>query len=322
MPIQEVPGVVTIDTHYVQAGRMSVYLVIDEGRAAFVDTNTAKAVPLLMDALDVQGVAPEHVDYIMVTHVHLDHAAGTAELLKRCPNATALVHPKTKRHLADPSRLVEAAKGIYGEAFDALYGEIEAVPEERMRVMDDGERLEWGRRTLEFFHCLGHATHHYSVYDSKTQGVFTGDNFGICYPQLTDADRPYIFAAATPTEFDPPAAIKTVHRILSYDPAHVFLGHFGAHKVTEALTGQLVHTLDRCADLIDYLASSDLEGSALENKAAERMTAMTHEELRRCGLDPDERTLPWVEPDIQLNTQGILAAVNRRRKAIRQDSPA
>lgn len=310
-------GIHTIDAHYIAPHRASVYLIVENGRAAFVDTNTVFAVPRMLDVLQAAGLSPGDVDYVLVTHVHLDHAGGAAELLRQCPNATALVHPKTARHLAKPDRLIQAARLIYHDRFDSLYGVIEPVPAPRMRIVSDGETIDWGTRRLTFLHTLGHATHHYCVHDNASRSVFAGDSFGIAYPALQGGARPYIFAAATPTEFDPAQAREAALRILALEPARVYLGHFGGFDATAELCDQLLRTIDGCGAVVDEAARCGLEGDALRLYVQDRVERLTLDELGYCGLPTGDATRMWVDPDIMLNTQGVVAAAVRRRREMR-----
>ena len=115
----------TIDCDYVLPQVACAYLRIQGDEAAFIETNTTHAVPKLLSTLAAEGMKPEQVRYVIITHVHLDHAGGTSALLAACPNATVLAHPRAARHLVDPEKLVASARAVYGEAkFDALYGKI------------------------------------------------------------------------------------------------------------------------------------------------------------------------------------------------------
>ncbi|MBY0370332.1 MBL fold metallo-hydrolase, partial [bacterium] len=120
---QEVSSLDTIDCGYCFDDFAASFLLVEGNRAAFVETNTAHAVPRFLEALRKRGLGPEAVDYIVVTHVHLDHAGGTAALAAACPQARVLAHPRAARHLKDPSKLVASAKAVYGEErFSELYG--------------------------------------------------------------------------------------------------------------------------------------------------------------------------------------------------------
>ena len=139
-----------IDCHYGGPEKTAAYLMVERGRACFVDNNTNSAVPRLLEALERRGIAREAVDYAIITHVHLDHAGGTAALLEACPNAKVLAHPKATRHLISPERLIAGSKAGYGEEqFHFLYGEIRPVPEERVISVEDNALVVWsGRRPI------------------------------------------------------------------------------------------------------------------------------------------------------------------------------
>ncbi|MEK7793515.1 MAG: MBL fold metallo-hydrolase, partial [Candidatus Hydrogenedentota bacterium] len=177
--------ITTIDGNYTCPQRAAAYLLVDGDEAAFVDNVKRFAVPDLLAALSQRGLSSEQVRYIIVTHVHLAHSGGTAELLKHCPNATVIAHPRAGRHLIDPSKLIAAARPIYGdELFEREFGVIEPVPAERVRIVEEGDTLDFGARTLEFLHTPGHAKHHLSVIDPGTESALTGDAYGLAQLRL------------------------------------------------------------------------------------------------------------------------------------------
>src|SRR5947208_2641905 len=114
------------------------YLRIAGDECAFVEAHTVHALPRLLAALGENERRVEDVRWIVVTHAHLDHAAGAGALLAACPNATLVANARTVKHLVDPQKLVVGARQVYGDAFDALYGEVVPVPQERALVVDDG----------------------------------------------------------------------------------------------------------------------------------------------------------------------------------------
>jgi glyoxylase-like metal-dependent hydrolase (beta-lactamase superfamily II) len=157
-PIHE--SVQTIDCDYIRPNFAAAYLLREGNRAAFIDNNTAHSVPLLLKALENSGLTPEQVDYVIITHVHLDHAGGSSALMKACPNAKLLAHPRAVPHVVDPRRLIAGARAVYGdETFEKLYGVIEPIAAERVRAVNDGEAIIWGAKMLRFFHTRGHANH-------------------------------------------------------------------------------------------------------------------------------------------------------------------
>src|ERR1700684_2285599 len=154
-------GVFAVDTGHVRREADASYLIVDGARAAFVDTGTHRSVPNLLAALGALDIGVEQVDYVLLTHVHLDHAGGAGALMASLPRARVVVHPRGAPHLADPAQLLAAAKTVYGEeVFAAQFGDAVPIPAQRILTVADGDRLAFGARTLEFLHTPGHALHH------------------------------------------------------------------------------------------------------------------------------------------------------------------
>lgn len=305
--------VIAVDCRYMGAhGRAVAYLLTESGRAAFVDNNTSRATPLLMEALAGQGLGPEAVDYLIVTHVHLDHAGGTATLLAQCPNATILAHPRAARHLIDPARLVAGAKAVYGEEkFEQLYGVIEPIPASRVHEVSDGEVIDWGGRSLRFLHVRGHANHHMVIHDSRTNGVFSGDAFGL---GRTPAMRPgpaFLVSATAPADFDPDEARIALRRIVETGAAHVFLAHYGRLDAPASEAAKLEHFLDAMEAIM--AAAGSVQDSKLDDFCMERVSSAVDEQLRWCGVADFAGDRQWIEEDVRLNALGVAHAVRKRR---------
>ncbi len=312
-------SITTIDGHYFYPGRAAAYLLEDAGEAAFVDNNTVFSVPYLLDALTARKLSPEQVKYIIVTHIHLDHSGGTAELLKHCPNATVVCHPRAQRHLADPSRLIAGVKHIYGEeAFAELYGEIEPIAEDRLLVREDDTTLTVGQRELRFHHALGHAKHHFFIHDSATNSILAGDVFGTAYRKLQEGKASFSTYVAAPPEFDPPEAIKGIKHVVSLKPERVYVAHFGMVNAIEHSAEQLIRTVEAFHDIARRGAQSDLEGEGLQDFCQSENIAVLEKELAHSGLDPsDSDVMQWATAEVFLNKQGLahLAEMIRAGKA-------
>jgi len=305
---------VTIDCHYTgRPGVAAAYLLRDGEEAAFVETNTTPAVPRLLAALADTGLAPEQVRYIIITHIHLDHAGGAGALMAACPHATLLAHPKAAPHAIDPARIIAGAAEVYGEAqFAALYGRVHPVPAERVRALEDHDTVALGDRTLSFLHTRGHANHHFCIYDARTAGVFTGDSFGIAYPAL-QRHGPVIFPSTTPTDFDAAAAHDTVDRIVATGAQRLYLTHFGTVEDPASLAPQLHDWLAAHAAIEEEGDTSGREGEQLSTFCKTRVAALFDEHLRAAGLHDDPDALALVAFDVALNAQGLDFAVRKRR---------
>lgn len=305
----------TIDCHYVAPEIAASFLIVEGGRAAFVDNNTARAVPHLLDALKMRGLSPDAVDFLIVTHIHLDHSAGTAAMLECCPNATVLCHPRAARHLINPKRLIDSATQVYGAAaFNNLFGEIQPVPEERVRVMHDEEMLAFGSRKFRFLDTPGHARHHLCMHDSASNGVFAGDCFGLYYPALQTGRRPLITCSSTPTEFDAAEARKTVRRILDTGCDRVYVTHFGAVECVQEAAKELLQSIDAMERIMHEAAAAGAEDEALEEFCRQRVEAETRRQFAKCGVDPENGAMERLEVDILINARGLAYQANRLRR--------
>lgn len=304
-------GITAVDTEYVHPGHAAAHIIQQDGRAAFVDVGTNDSVPYLLAALDALGIAREAVDYLLLTHVHLDHAGGAGRLMQELPHATAVLHPRGAPHMIDPAKLVSGSRAVYGdERFRQLYGDIVPIPAERVRVTRDGERLRLAGREFEILHTPGHALHHHVFVDLKHAGIFTGDTFGISYRELDSPRGAFIIPTTTPTQFDPQQLIASVDRMLAYSPEAMYLMHFSrvtdVPRLGESLKEQireLTRIAERYAAAPDRVAAIRIAMTELWRELADR---------HGCRL-PAERVLALLEDDLELNTQGLIAWLERRR---------
>lgn len=291
----------------------AAYLRIAGGECAFIETHTAYALPKLLAALAALGRRPQDVRWIVVTHAHLDHAAGAGALLARCANATLLAHPRAARHLIDPSKLVASATAVYGAArFAELYGTIAPIPSTRVRALEDGATFDLGTATLKVHHTAGHAKHHFVVEDPQLETVYTGDAFGLVYPALQRGAR-FAFASTSPTDFDPAQARKSIDRIVALGAKSACLTHFDAVSDIDEVATQLRVWIDRSEKWLDDAAASDQPVADLTATiAVELRNAMIADAAGR-GLALDDADLKLLALDIELNAQGIAYVAEKRR---------
>ncbi len=287
----------------------AAYLRIAGDECAFVEAHTVYALPRLLGALAEHGKRPEDVRWIVVTHAHLDHAAGAGGLLAACPHATLLAHPRAAQHLIDPAKLVASATRVYGEArFAALYGTIVPAPAERVRALDDGATFELGGATLRVHHTSGHAKHHFVVEDPALSTVYTGDAFGLVYPALQHAGR-FAIASTSPIDFDPAEARKSLDLIVGLGADHACLTHFDAVSDVAEVAAQVRTWVDRSEGWLEECLATD---APLEVQTA-RVAAQYRAALAAHRLTADD--LSVLALDVDLNAQGIAVAAERRRKA-------
>jgi glyoxylase-like metal-dependent hydrolase (beta-lactamase superfamily II) len=304
-------GVIAIDTEYLRPRMDASHLIVDEGHAAFVDAGTSFSVPNLLKALAAQDLDVNDVDYLVLTHIHLDHAGGAGELVAALPRARVVVHPRGAAHMIDPTVLIAATKALYGEArFTQEYGEILGVPKERVVVGEEGQQIRLGRRTLEIIHTPGHALHHLCLVDRERGEVFAGDTFGVSYRELDSAAGEFIFPTTSPTQFDPEQLHASIDRILSFKPNSIYLTHYSRVGQPDKL-GQDLHT---DIDAFVSMARSVPEGPERTDTLGTRLFAYLSSRLdAQCVAADFEQRHAVLDGDVALNAAGLIAWLSRRK---------
>lgn len=305
------PRCVTIDCDYLAPQLAAAYLRVQDGEAAFIETCTTHSAPKLLAALAAEGMSPDDVRYVVVTHAHLDHAGGASALMRACPRATLLAHPRASRHLIDPSKLVASARAVYGaQRFDELYGTIEPIDAARVKALDDGAEVPFGGASLRVVHTRGHANHHFVVVDAAREAVFTGDSFGLVYPRLQRGAR-FAIASTSPTDFDAAEALASVDRIVATGARRACLTHFGELTDLDVVAVQLRRWIERSEALVVEAARRP----AVEAEAwiAGELRAAMDAEAKAVGLSFDAGDWELLALDLGLNAQGLAWVASKRR---------
>ncbi|WPL15590.1 hydroxyacylglutathione hydrolase [Thiorhodovibrio winogradskyi] len=317
-------GITCIDTDLYRPRLAASYLIRGGDSLAFIDTGVARALPRLLAAVADLGLTPAHVEAVIPTHVHLDHAGAAGALMQACPNARLIVHPKGAPHLIDPAKLIAGATAVYGaEDFARHFGAPTPIPESRVELAQDEQRIDLGGRILRFIDTPGHANHHGCLFDERTRGWFTGDTFGIAYPELRTEAGPWLFAPTTPVAFDPSAWQASVDRLLEVAPQMLFLTHYGRLDGPAALACQLKASIAALAELAlqeEHLAEQDSsqqaraeEGRLARLRAAVADSLVAAAQAHGVRLEA-ARIRALLAVDTDLNAQGLDVWLKRRRK--------
>ena len=305
-------GIHTIDTGFVRPQFDAAYLIVERGHAAFIDCGTAFSVPRMLAALDATGLTPADVDWLILTHVHLDHAGGAGALLARLPNARLVVHPRGARHMIDPTQLWTGASGVYGEAImEQTYGRLIPVPAARVLEAPDDGSIDLAGRPLRCLATPGHAKHHIAVYDARANVCFTGDVFGLSYRDFDTTAGPFILPTTSPVQFDPPALHASIERLLALHPQAMYLTHYGRVEDVERLAADLHAQIDAMVALAHAADGKpdrhDLLVNTLTTLYATRAAAHGWPG-GRAGL----REL--LQMDVELNAQGLGVWLDHQRR--------
>lgn len=297
-------GIIAFDAGYVRPILAAIHLVVEQGRVALVDTGSNDSLPNVLAALQRIGLGPEAVDWIILTHIHLDHAGGAGAMMQAFPNARLVVHPRGARHMAEPSKLVAGVTAVYGEAYvRRVYGEILPIAAERIVEAPEGTRISLAGRELLCLDTPGHARHHICVVDSRTGGIFSGDMFGLSYRELDVAGKPFIFPTTTPTQFEPEAMRASIERLLACKPEAMYLTHYGRVNNVETLGQDLLRRLER---LVTLALNESAAGAARHARLKGALSAYLLSESRDHGcLQSEAELLAIWETDLELNAQGL-----------------
>jgi glyoxylase-like metal-dependent hydrolase (beta-lactamase superfamily II) len=305
-------GISAVDAEYVHPGHAAVHIIRHNGRGAFVDTGTNYSVPYLLAALEELGVARGEVDYVFLTHVHMDHAGGAGLLIRQLPNARVLVHPRGLPHMIDPSTVVAASQAVYGEVpFRRLYGDVLPVAPERIVTVPDGFRCELAGRELELIHTPGHALHHYAIVDRAHACIFAGDTFGISYRELDTPQGPFILPTTSPSQFDPDQLISSIDRLMSYAPESMYLMHYSRVAGTPRLAEMLKSQIRELVRIVRTCEASPDPHNAIRAAMLDLWLKLLQQQGSTVAPGDVAKLL---ESDLELNSQGLLMWFARQRR--------
>jgi len=197
------------------------YVLKGTKATAIIETGPTCSIPNLLTGLNEIGVNNEDIDYIMVSHIHIDHGGGAGTLMQHLPNAKLIVHPKGAPHIIHPEKLWEQSQQVLGEVATA-YGKIEPVPENRVITPSDGTLFDLGGTVqIKILETLGHASHHLAYFDSDSQGIFQGDAAGIYFPQLN------VTIPTAPAPFNLEMTLASLEKLAQMQPKRLYYTHYG-----------------------------------------------------------------------------------------------
>ena len=288
-----------IDALYVKPQVAAIYLLQQADEVAIIETGTYYSVANVLATLAELGIAKSQVKYVIPTHVHLDHAGGAGEMMRQFEQASLIIHPRGARHMIDPQKLIAGTIDVYGEAaFNQLYGSIEPIAEARVELAPDLACFDVGGRELIFIDTPGHARHHFCIYDQVSDGVFTGDTFGISYAPMKQLARGLI-PTTPPVQFDPPALQQSISRIMSFNPSRLYLTHYGEFVDPAAQVSSFNQWIDEYVDLCRQMDSSAAGYARSLEQALQGLILK--------GLAGDDNAMLGriLQTDIRLNAQGL-----------------
>jgi len=302
-------GIRVVDTGFHRPLFDAAYLIVEHGRAAFVDAGTNHSVPRLLAALAGAGLDVDAVDYVIPTHVHLDHAGGVGLLMQHLPAARLVVHPRGARHLAGPAHLIRSATSVYGaEEIGRSYSTLVPGDKARMGIRQGVLTIELAGRPLQFLHTPGHAMHHHCIWDRATRGIFSGDTFGLSYREFDTAAGAWIMPTTTPVQFQPEALCRSIERMVALAPDWIYVTHYGRVGGVPRLAALLLGQLE---EMVAF-ARTTSRGPDRHAALMRGLEAIHLRSLRAHGVTlSEERIRELLALDLELNAQGIAIWLDR-----------
>jgi glyoxylase-like metal-dependent hydrolase (beta-lactamase superfamily II) len=291
-------GLRALDTRTAGMTKVTAGYLIDAPRPTLIECGPAKSVEHVIASLREVGMDPGDLTYLVLSHIHLDHAGGAGDVARAFPSARVVVSELGARHLADPSRLNQSARQVYGELHDEVYGDCTPIEPERIRGVSDGERLELGGgQRLELLYTPGHAKHHISAFDPDRGALFVGDSVGVKMPGMTTI-RP----ATPPPDFDLVLAQRTLQRYRDLDPETVYLAHYGDVGPPQQA---LAEAQDRLAAWAETAEAAWREHDELDH-VAETLAQRFADEVQPDSSDPEAERRVELLSGIESNAMGLL----------------
>jgi glyoxylase-like metal-dependent hydrolase (beta-lactamase superfamily II) len=289
-----------IDTRMAGYRQITAGYLIRADRPCLVETGTAPSAPVVRDALAGLGVGPGDLATVVVTHIHLDHAGGVGDIATMFPSAEIVVHERGARHLADPSRLMNSARLVYGRALEPLFGELKPTPADRIRSVEQRGSIDLGGgRSLNSHYSPGHAKHHVGLIDSASGDLYVGDAAGVFIQETRDL-RP----ASPPPDFDLPVALDSLRLFAALAPTRLLFSHFGP-------VGDVGPTLERSAEELNVWVDETRRARG-EGLDLDHTVAMVRERTRHRyrsldpGADREISTKAERISSTKANVEGIL----------------
>ena len=301
------------DANYIRQKFAAIHFINQNNKLLIIDTATNHSAKRFLNALHTMNISPEFVEWIILTHVHLDHAGGAGFLMRMCPNARLAVHSRGARHMVNPEKLWASVVSVYGrEEAEKQYGQLIPVDENRVVVVGEGEVIRFQGRRLQIFDAPGHANHHIIIFDEESKSFFTGDAFGIAYPELTSEDGEFILISSTPTQFEPVKFHTTIKKIMEQKPECCFLTHFSKIMNIEKNGYELLKQLDEYVTITQQVRNNYEDQ---QNQIREKLFELLYKKLEKTNLSISRHDFGnLLSLDLSLNAQGLKYWNNKTSK--------
>jgi len=245
------PAIHTLDLQYLGIPQaLAAFVVFDEKRAlgpVLIETGPASTMSPLVEGLSRLGLAMGDIQHALVTHIHLDHAGAAGQLARA--GAHLHVHEFGARHLADPSKLIDSARRIYGDQMERLWGTPLPVPAAQVHPIRDNDVIEVAGLQFRAIETPGHARHHhaFALEIDGERVCFAGDASGFNAPAVSES---FVSVPTPPPEFDLEAWLSSIDRLRRENFDALYLTHFGRVNNVERHLSRLAEIIPQHAEFV------------------------------------------------------------------------
>jgi len=287
-------------------------LLLSENSAALVDPGPASTVANLRKGLAHHGVNISDLHAIFLTHIHLDHAAATGELVRENPRLKVYVHSRGAGHMIDPSKLLQSAARLYGDSMERQFGVFLPVPADNLQVLEGGETILLGSRQLRVLYTPGHASHHLTYFDSRESLAFVGDTTGIAVN-----GHPFVLPVTPPPDISIELWDASLDTIAALHPNKLFLTHFSFSGQPDTHIATYRDRLHRWRDLSAAIFARNLDDVAATHQFAKEIAAEAAQ-----FLSPDEISHYLFNGALHLSWLGLARYHRKRAEAATSPAPS
>jgi glyoxylase-like metal-dependent hydrolase (beta-lactamase superfamily II) len=301
--------VTAIDLHWVGHPRAIACAVLrSQSYCALIDPGPASTLDTLRQQLQRHGITVGDLSAILLTHIHLDHAAATGALVRENPQLRVYVHARGVEHLIDPSKLLNSASRLYGEDMERLFGVFLPIPSANIHALQGGEIIALGSRTLQVLYTPGHASHHVTYFDPADSIAFVGDTGGISIN-----GHPYILPATPPPDISVELWDASLGAISALHPKRLFLTHFSFSDDPAEHLASYRERLHRWRDLSAGILARNLDDSAAMHRFAQEIAAEAAQ-----FLSPDQLSEYLFSGALNLSWLGLVRYHRKRAQLASQ----
>ncbi len=289
---------------YGSKGAVAAYVVKGSGGAAIVDVGYSPSWENVIKGLRELGVELGEVNYIFLTHFHLDHAGASQILLQYMPRAQLVVHEVAIRYLIDPSRLVDAALAAFGDDMAIYIGELKPIQPERIEPARENS-YDLGGVGLKVFFTPGHVPSHLSIYVEKEGSVITGDAVNVRHSSV-----PFPIPAASPPYYDVDNVLKSMEKIRDLKPKRLYTPHYGVRDVNDKTFEEEQNAITLWRDEIEKMIEEGMKADQITENL--RAKLLERAGLKLQDLDEYARNI-LLSRLLKISVQGYMGLLMRRK---------